>query len=116
MKKQKDDLQVKNGEIVVSVCVVRMRSDGVMKTTFGFFDGRFLAPVSVVQLVGLGQQNRPQIVERASVVGPQSANQRKFLWAAVCGASFVSCDFPLSLLLKYTCTQHTGPIDYHMSE
>ncbi len=50
------DLQIEDGQIVVSVSVVRMRSDGVVETTFGFFDGRFL--VSVVQLVGSGQQDR----------------------------------------------------------
>ena len=40
-----------NGEIVGSV---RMRSDGVVKTTFGLLDLQFFVPLShVVQLVGI---------------------------------------------------------------
>ena len=35
-----------NGEIVVSVRVVRMRSDGVVKTIFCLIDLQFLVPLS----------------------------------------------------------------------
>ena len=63
-----------NGEIVMSGKMVRMRSDGVVKTTFGLLDLQFLLPLSllfsVVQLVGISQQvGRCPDVERANVVG-----------------------------------------------
>ena len=63
-----------NGEIVMSGQMVRMRSDGVVKTTFGLLDLQFLLPLSllfsVVQLVGISQQvGRCPDVERANVVG-----------------------------------------------
>ncbi len=72
-----NNLQIENGEIVVGVGVMRMRTNGVVEAQLGLSDGQLFAAIAVVQVVSPGQQNGPQIVESAGVVGPQSAKQNK---------------------------------------
>jgi hypothetical protein len=61
----------------VGVGVMRMRANGVVEAQLGLSDGQLFAAIAVVQVVSPGQQNGPQIVESAGVVGPQSAKQNK---------------------------------------
>lgn len=72
-----NNLQIENGEIVVGVGVMRMRANGVVEAQLGLSNGQLFAAIAVVQVVSPGQQNGPQIVESAGVVGPQSAKQTK---------------------------------------
>lgn len=74
---RRNNLQIENGEIVVGVGVMRMRANGVVEAQLGLSDGQLFAAIAVVQVVSLGQQNGPQIVESTGVVGPQSAKQNK---------------------------------------
>ena len=62
-----------NGEIVVSVRVVRMRSYGVVKTTFGLLDLQFLVPLSHSPSSSSSALPRYAVrcpdVDRANIVG-----------------------------------------------
>lgn len=61
----------------MSVDVLRMRMDGVLESSFRLPHDGLLMAVTVVHLVGLGQQHGAEVVERASVIWPQSVTSHK---------------------------------------
>lgn len=52
-------LQIKNGEIVVGVSVVRMRTNGIAEAELCLLYGHLFAAVTIFHVVSSGKQNGP---------------------------------------------------------
>lgn len=76
-------LHVNNGEVVVSVNVVRMRANRLAEALLRLFHARLSRRIALVQLVGPGQQNRAEVVQCARVARPQSAIKRQLFYIII---------------------------------